>query len=222
RQAAANSEYRVWCGTAGLAACVPAALGLTTGANDTHRQPVRRSPAERVLVISGSPHPATAIQIRTLVEAGWTLLAVDASLRDEPPRVLPERLARELHRSGRAVISLQYGNLSSQERAALAHEPGAAERLLRPILQAVQDLPLTPGLGFIITGGETAVQVCRALGATAIHVAGEALPGIPLGVLDLPQGTFPIATKSGGFGGPDALLKTAEALTSPRREVKSP
>ena len=70
----------------------------------------------------------------------------------------------------------------------------------------------TPGLGLILTGGETALTVCRAMGGTSIEVLGEALPGVPLGVLRGPGWEVPLATKSGGFGAPDALLRTAEAL----------
>jgi uncharacterized protein YgbK (DUF1537 family) len=33
-----------------------------------------------------------------------------------------------------------------------------------------------------------------------------------VGVLRLPSSQLAIATKSGGFGGPDALLQTVEAL----------
>ncbi|HEX2514074.1 MAG TPA: nucleotide-binding domain containing protein, partial [Chloroflexota bacterium] len=70
----------------------------------------------------------------------------------------------------------------------------------------------TPGLGLILTGGETALAVCQAMGGTSIEVLGEALPGAPLGVLRGPGWEVPLATKSGGFGAPDALLRTAEAL----------
>jgi uncharacterized protein YgbK (DUF1537 family) len=88
----------------------------------------------------------------------------------------------------------------------------ASQRALDSIASALPTMTKLPGTAFIMTGGETALRMCRALRATAIEVTGEALPGIPLGVLELPQGRFALATKSGGFGAPDALARTAEAL----------
>jgi len=57
------------------------------------------------------------------------------------------------------------------------------------------------------------------LAATAIEVTGEALPGIPLGLLRLPGLTVPVATKSGGFGAPDALVATAKRLLGDQTPV---
>jgi uncharacterized protein YgbK (DUF1537 family) len=65
--------------------------------------------------------------------------------------------------------------------------------------------------GFLITGGDTATLVCEALGVQGIDLKGEILPGLPWGVAvgGVIDG-LPIATKSGGFGGPDALLRVAQ------------
>jgi uncharacterized protein YgbK (DUF1537 family) len=80
------------------------------------------------------------------------------------------------------------------------------------VLELAASLNVRDDVALVVTGGETALHVFGAMGATAIHVTGEALPGIPLGVLELPQAQIAIATKSGGFGAPDALLKTAAML----------
>ena len=52
---------------------------------------------------------------------------------------------------------------------------------------------------------ETAGAVLEALGLNVLHLAGEALPGLPL----VRAGGFAIVTKSGGFGAPDALVVLA-------------
>jgi uncharacterized protein YgbK (DUF1537 family) len=59
----------------------------------------------------------------------------------------------------------------------------------------------------ILTGGDTAMLVLAALGASCIHLAGEIAPGIPRGVVEggLAHGCV-VITKSGGFGEPTALL----------------
>lgn len=60
----------------------------------------------------------------------------------------------------------------------------------------------------LLTGGDTAAQVCRAIGATGITLEGEIVTGLPWGRLEgsLYDG-LPVATKSGAFGAPDALLQ---------------
>jgi len=66
----------------------------------------------------------------------------------------------------------------------------------------------------VLSGGDTASLVCRALGACSIEVHHEILPGIPSGVLlgGALDGTA-VATKSGAFGKPDALIQIADFFT---------
>jgi uncharacterized protein YgbK (DUF1537 family) len=60
--------------------------------------------------------------------------------------------------------------------------------------------------GVIVSGGDTALLVCRMIGARAIRLRHEWRPGIPVGEI---VGGFadglPVITKSGGFGAEDAL-----------------
>jgi uncharacterized protein YgbK (DUF1537 family) len=165
---AAHQGYRVWCGTAGLAAHVPGALQL----RPAHGRPPPLPSVERVLIFAGTTHPSTNAQLDRLHEAAPPQARVLVEGRDYP--------------NGPAIASA--------------------------VQQAAEALAAEPGTGLILTGGETALIVCRALHAQSIEVLGEALPGIPVGVLRLPSSQLAIATKSGGFGGPDALLQTVEAL----------
>jgi uncharacterized protein YgbK (DUF1537 family) len=66
----------------------------------------------------------------------------------------------------------------------------------------------------LLSGGDTASVVCRALHARAIEVADQIVPGLPWGMLK--GGTFdglPLATKSGAFGRKDALVQVADFFT---------
>ena len=66
----------------------------------------------------------------------------------------------------------------------------------------------------VLSGGDTASAACRAAGVQRIHLQDEIVPGIPRGVLG--GGVFdglPVATKSGGFGQPDALIQVADFFT---------
>jgi D-threonate/D-erythronate kinase len=68
-----------------------------------------------------------------------------------------------------------------------------------------------PG-GLLLTGGETAIAVLRALGATGVRLAGQLEPGLALGVLaGGPFDGLAVMTKAGGFGDPDVLVRAWEA-----------
>src|SRR5262249_46148601 len=170
----------------------------------------RLPPAERVLVVAGSLHATTVAQVAALARAGWARL--DHPLEGLDPS-LTGRLAEALGRHPRVVLSFAPRGLTPERVLHLGAQPGVSDRLLGPLAGTVQAAAPGPGLAFVLTGGETAWRVCRALGGRQIELTGEALPGVPLGVLRLPQGDFAVATKSGGFGGPDALLRTVAALT---------
>ncbi len=71
----------------------------------------------------------------------------------------------------------------------------------------------------LMNGGDTALQVCRALGIRSIHLRAEFAPGIPVGTAC--GGQFDGATillKSGGFG-EIALLSRIAHQCSPRKEM---
>ena len=70
------------------------------------------------------------------------------------------------------------------------------------------------GVGaFVATGGETAALLLRAIGAGALEIDRELLPGIPLcRILDGPWAGTPLATKAGGFGQTDALARAVAVL----------
>ena len=75
----------------------------------------------------------------------------------------------------------------------------------------------------ILTGGETASFVLRALGATGIHLAGEIAPGIPWGMVEggIADGCT-VVTKSGGFGQRDALMRAFQFCESASEEPSAP
>ncbi len=88
-----------------------------------------------------------------------------------------------------------------------AHHPEAeviavAELLKRPAPRAL-----------VLSGGDTALEVCRALGVLGIRLAREILPGIPLGrLIGGRYDGLTVVTKAGGFGSVDALLAVADYL----------
>ncbi|MGA1983761.1 MAG: four-carbon acid sugar kinase family protein [Acidobacteriaceae bacterium] len=68
-----------------------------------------------------------------------------------------------------------------------------------------------PVSALILTGGDTAAFVLKSLGASSILLAGELAPGIPWGfVAGGMADDCMVITKSGGFGGRDALIRALE------------
>jgi len=67
--------------------------------------------------------------------------------------------------------------------------------------------------GLVMSGGDTAADICLAIGAERLHLRGEVANGIPWGVLrgGLADG-LPLVLKSGGFGAPDALIAAVDFL----------
>jgi uncharacterized protein YgbK (DUF1537 family) len=70
-----------------------------------------------------------------------------------------------------------------------------------------------------ITGGETAVALLRALGATRLDLVGVPASGLALGeIVNRGAPTIPLLTKAGGFGPPDLFL----TLTRPAGSKGTP
>ncbi len=107
-------------------------------------------------------------------------------------------------------------------RAAFASGAHALVRIPRgrfaPESELWDVLAGAPAAALALSGGDTAALVCRAAGAARIDLYGEILPGVPRGCLR--GGGFEglaVATKSGGFGGEDALMQIADYFTCPNR-----
>jgi uncharacterized protein YgbK (DUF1537 family) len=135
-----------------------------------------------VLFCIGSDHAVTVEQQRRMVaDRGAVVLDAGSTSMDE--------LASALHTH--VVLRIPRGRIDAAALSALLSK-------CRPA-------------AFLLSGGDTASVVCKALGAEAIELRREFAPGIPAGVLH--GGAFsgtPVVTKSGGFGAPDDLIDLAD------------
>jgi uncharacterized protein YgbK (DUF1537 family) len=62
----------------------------------------------------------------------------------------------------------------------------------------------------VVTGGDTALALYRALDAERVDLVGAPRPGLALGYLRAPRHpSLPLLTKAGGFGDPDLLVSLA-------------
>jgi uncharacterized protein YgbK (DUF1537 family) len=154
------------------------------------RSPTCPQPASSVLFCIGSDHPVTVQQQRHLI-AQRPVLSLSAET------ATPQSIASTLRR-GEHVVLVVPVRQTSLERVRELIGSAAATAL-------------------VLSGGDTASLVCRALGVRRIELEDEIVPGIPWGYLS--GGAFDrsrVATKSGGFGAPHALIQVADFFTCPR------
>ncbi|MEM5593845.1 nucleotide-binding domain containing protein [Niallia circulans] len=81
----------------------------------------------------------------------------------------------------------------------------------------VKNAPFIKGL--VLTGGDTAKAVCRALGVTEMDLYMEIEPGLPFGKIRTEMKSYWAVTKAGGFGQEDSLIKALEFLINNRRVI---
>jgi uncharacterized protein YgbK (DUF1537 family) len=189
REVLAAGRKTLWAGSGGLAAALARVSCAAVPA--PIRPPVR---AGAVLFCIGSDHAVTLEQQRNLVtERGATLLRAGTAT--------PDSVRDALARGEPVVLRLPRGQVPAAK--------------LRDLVGELKHAPPV-----LLSGGDTASAVCRALGVRRIELRGEIVPGIPWGVLrGGPLDGTPVATKSGGFGGPGALMAVADYFTEPRRLV---
>lgn len=167
--------------------------------------------AGSALVVVTSLHDASRAQAAALAAHGAEHLRPTArDLTDA------DAWAGFLDRVGKAAAG-RPGTLllSTPDRGATAVDPGLVARRLSDA--AAHALAAGAAAGLVATGGDGARAVLERLGGTGIRLYGTVEPGVPLGVVV--GGTaagLPVATKAGGFGSPDVLIKAAEAVRTER------
>jgi len=182
---AARRPDLVLVGSAGLARAVAAAQGSAAP-----RIPLPAGGAR--LAVAGSVHPATRKQIAALERAGVAGIRVDRA-GEADARVVRAALA-----DGRPAFIATPEAAAERDAGEAARRLGrAAARLLH---RALADL-------VVVTGGDSAIALLRALGATDLALRGVPADGLALADARLGDGrALPLVTKAGGFGGPDLLL----------------
>jgi uncharacterized protein YgbK (DUF1537 family) len=103
--------------------------------------------------------------------------------------------------------------------AALSRGQHVVLRIARGCARVSELISGAPAAALVLSGGDTASLVCAAAGVRRIELCDEIVPGVPRGILG--GGEFdgiPVVTKSGGFGGRDALIQVADffACSNPK------
>ncbi len=207
------------CGSGGLAEELPDAFGLVEDRE------------EFVVVIAGSVSEVTAQQIRIAAKTlNVKVVTVDVQRvlmgkeegNLEATRVIDE--AEEALNAGRDVVIRLAESLNALEEVKEAgKELGLTDREMRTlmgqILGRTSQAILKKGklCGMVVTGGETAFNVYKALDVLEVRVEEEVLPGIPVvTIVGGPASGTRVVTKAGAFGNEDALVTAIEYLRKKR------
>jgi uncharacterized protein YgbK (DUF1537 family) len=138
----------------------------------------------------GSEHPATLEQ-----EAG--LLSCRPAVRLDARAASPDEVTGSLRQSKHVVLRMPRD----------ATSPARVRDLLLPTVQHAA--------GLLLSGGDTASLVARAMGVDSIRLVDEVSTGIPFAWLrgGLLDGRTAV-TKSGAFGDADALVRVADFFSA--------
>lgn len=201
----------IWAGSAGLAR----QLARTTATCAPEETPALGQP---MLIIAGSVSGTLRRQIdRYCTTTGAACIIADSEALTGPD----ERAEAEVSRvAAEASANLQAGR-STVVTTSIA--PGAIKnpgpemvqiaRTISDRLGAIARTILTAGWSgaLVLSGGDTALAVCRLLGATAIRLRTEPLPGVALGTLvGGPYADLTVITKAGSFGEEDVLCQISQ------------
>jgi uncharacterized protein YgbK (DUF1537 family) len=157
------------------------ALARGSGGERAAAPPARSGPA---LFCIGSDHGATLAQQAAL-------LAERCAVLFDPGGATRESIGGALAAGKHVVLRIPRGAISMDQ--------------VRGLISGVSAAAL------VLSGGDTASLVCRAVGVQRIELCDEIVAGVPRGVLR--GGVFDgvgVATKSGGFGDRDTLIQVAD------------
>lgn len=215
RAALGISQRILWAGSAGLAECLPQLLGWLDS--------VGGAP----LVIAGSVSSVTRAQVEQLLTHGYELVELDVAdylaCEQATAKPLLDRILDDLINGKKLVL------VSGYQTDAVERARSAGAKLGMSALQVSEKVAEIIGWtgasilrqqevsGVVLTGGDTAVAVCRALGVPGIRVLEEVAPAIPLGEMQTNEGKkIRVITKAGAFGNENALVVAVQKLQQRR------
>jgi uncharacterized protein YgbK (DUF1537 family) len=214
----------LWVGSAGLAR----AFGKVYPGPRSDAPSEAPTQSSGVLAVVGSVNEVAREQLRCLAEEpGVAQVALDtvalaAGSREEAVGEAAEAVRAALSGNQGAVLYSAAGegvDSALREHSVSKDEiSGLVAEALAEVVAALSGEERFDTL--VLTGGDTAVRVARALGATGILLEGEIEAGVPNGTLIGPR-PYRVVTKAGGFGGSDTLREAFRALANPRKEAEA-
>src|SRR5216684_1815033 len=169
-------------------------------------------------IARAAPADALLVGAAGLAQAVAQTRFGDATAAAAPPA--PVGPALFVAGSRTAITAQQLAHLRRARPDAPIETPPAApeadsDAVARRLAQrAVERLRRMSAGAVVLIGGDTARAVLEALSVDALRVRGHVIPAIPWGEAEIAGRSLLVATKAGGFGAPDALLRIAERLNA--------
>lgn len=199
-------------GSAGLAAELPSAFGISRSVSKTSIPLLKKG----VLALVGSATQISALQVLGAAEdSRICILLLDPYLVREKYVCthhideLAEKSYRHLTSGSDVLISVERKNITGEIREQSQKIKNAFAEIVTSVVarETVR--------GIMVTGGDTAQAIFRALGVSGISLECEVLPGMPFGyLLGGIAHAMPVITKAGSFGKKDTLITAIKYLRS--------
>lgn len=174
-----------------------------------------------LVVVVGSRHPATVEQVQKLKETvsleTYLLSVADISQDNLQQRVDAAFEGKEPGKADNILLTTDYIYHSSDNCQHLLQQNAYNQAILDGVGACVERLAQSTAIrGMIATGGDIASEILGRLKLEQIDLMAEPIPGIVTGFAADSSGKgFRLATKSGGFGNPDALLELYRYMQLP-------
>jgi len=222
------SERVVWVGSAGLAEYLPEELGLI---NSDPVKPVEVKGSD-VLVVSGSLSSVSKKQISRLLEMdgmmGTEVDPLTVFEEDEQwerwKQTYVNKLLSAYQEGYQAVLYVDSSPENRRNTSEVGKRLGLSPtEISNTISKGLGEIATeflkqySSVTGLVLTGGDTAKDVCRQLGASGLELLKEIEPGIPLGQLTGDVEKY-IITKAGAFGTENTLYHSVLALKGESNE----
>ncbi len=153
--------------------------------------------ARRGLIVSGSQHPQSLEQLRQAENKGLPVFRMEPGLAGQ----LVDPVVRALADNDWCGLATPGG---------VGGNPSEMAQRLAEIVRGV--LLRQPVDCIAVFGGDTAAAVMDALEVSTLESCGELLDGVPLSRFRFRDARVALATKAGGFGGNDVVLRIREML----------
>ncbi len=160
----------------------------------------------RTLTVIGSYSGLARQQTEALVAAGAEHITLDHQALEDP--AVARKVAAAMVRTDVVLTPDPMGAVDKSQALVVA------EALARATAAGVEHCEV-----LVLTGGETATAVLKALGAGSFTVIGEIEPGVVMSLL--PEPLPLLVTKAGAFGDAGTLARTKQFFTNTTTEMSS-
>ena len=199
-------------GSAGLASHLAEKLAVNKEKIQQVFEPNSRKNGALVVVV-GSRHPVTVEQVQKLKESvnmeSYLLNVAGISVENLPQRLEAAFQGKQTGCAESILLTTDYIYNSSDHCPQLLQQNAYNPAILDGIGACVEKLAESTAIrSMIATGGDIASEILGRLKMEQIDLMAEPIPGIVTGYAADRNGKgFLLATKSGGFGDPNALLE---------------